>query len=192
MEALTRRPAGRFRKPEPGKTGAQLTGAERGLAAHLVMQYIHLAKTGSEEEIAGELCRLCEEGFLSEAQAASVAPEEVRAFFQSELGQRMLRADRVIREFRFSLLCPAERWFSTEPGEEILLQGVVDCCMEEQGELTVLDFKTDGQVEPERYAGQLAAYAMAMERIFQKPVRGAALWYLRKKQAVWVMPEEKT
>ena len=177
----------RFRKPELGGAEKPLTGAERGIAAHLVMQYIDFDETDTVEQIADEIHRLCRRGFLTEKQAAAVPPEDIRAFFSSELGVRLRKADRVIREFRFSLLCPAETWFAgAGEGEEILLQGVVDCCMEEAGELVVIDFKTDAQVAPERYAGQLRAYAMAMERILEKPVKGAALWYLRKKQLEWL------
>ena len=177
----------RFRKPELGREEKPLTGAERGIAAHLVMQYIDFNETDTSGQIAGEIARLCRCGFLTEKQAAAVPPEDIRAFFTSELGRRLRKADRVIREFRFSLLCPADTWFAgAGEGEEILLQGVVDCCMEEAGELVVIDFKTDVEVAPERYTGQLEAYAMAMERILEKPVKGAALWYLRKKRLEWL------
>ena len=183
----------RFRKPELGGEDRPLTGAERGIAAHLVMQYIDFGETDTAGQIAGEIHRLCRLGFLTEKQAAAVPPEDIRAFFASELGCRLRKADRVIREFRFSLLCPAGTWFDqVAEGEEILLQGVVDCCMEEMGELVIIDFKTDAAVEPERYAGQLEAYAMAMERILEKPVKGAALWYLRKKRLEWLARTEKT
>ena len=188
-----RRQGCRFRKPDFGKTDMPLTGAERGVAAHLVMQYIDFEKTGDKNAVAEEIARLEQRGFLTEKQAAAVAPEDILAFFRSELGQRLRNADRVVREFRFSLLCPAEWWFEEAPAdEEILLQGVVDCCIEENGGLIVLDFKTDAHVEPARYAGQLGAYAMAMERILGKPVKGAALWYLRKKQLAWVELPEKS
>lgn len=188
-----RRGVRRFRKLALSREEKPLSGAERGVAAHLVMQYIDFARTETEAQIREEIRRLEERGFITPAQADAVSAGDILAFFRSELGARLRRADRVIREFRFSLLCPAETWFSQAPeGEEVLLQGVVDCCMEEAGELTVLDFKTDAQVEPERYTQQLSAYAMAMERIFEKPVKGAALWYLRKKQLAWVSLEEKT
>lgn len=64
-------------------------------------------------------------------------------FFLSPTGRRILQASQVWRELRFSLLVPAENWFSVPPGEEILLQGVVDCCIREGGALTVIDYKTD-------------------------------------------------
>ncbi len=178
-ESRTRR---RVRVPDFGKRDAPLTGAERGVAAHLVMQYIDFSKTGSEAEVAEEIDRLRDMGFLDERQAEAVSPEDILAFFRSPLGQRVFRADKVERELRFSLLCPASRWFENAPEEEtVLLQGVVDCCIEEKGVLTVIDFKTDGTVEPERYRAQLAAYAMAMERIFQRPVGQTVLWYLRRR-----------
>ncbi len=184
----------RFRAPELGVTDAPLTGAERGVAAHLVMQHIDFARTGSASEIADEIERLRVLGFLDDRQAAAVPPEDILAFFRSEIGRRALRADRTVREFRFSLLCPAEAWFAEAPaGEEILLQGVVDCCIEEDGALTIIDFKTDARIEPERHTAQLAAYAMAMERILRKPVRGAVLWYLRRRCAADVpLPPKKT
>ena len=192
--ALERTPRGeRRRRPELGRTefGA-LTGAERGVAEHLVMQHIDYAKTGSLEGIAGEIARLRDAGFLDGRQAAAVPPEDIAAFFRSELGRRVLAAETVWREFRFSLLCPAERWFPEAPeGEEILLQGVVDCCIEEDGALTVVDFKTDREIEPARHAAQIEAYAEAMERVTGKPVRGAALWYLRHRRAVDIPVTDK-
>ena len=177
----------RLRQPDFGRDARPLTGPERGVAAHLVMQHIDFGYVGSAAEISGQIARMEALGFLEPRQAAAVDPDDILAFFRSELGARLLGADRVVREFRFSLLCPANTWYPQAPEEErILLQGVVDCCLEEKGALTVVDFKTDGTVEPDRYTGQLAAYAAAMERIFQKPVRQAALWYLRKKEMVLV------
>ncbi len=175
---------GRLRKPDFGRADRDLTGPERGVAAHLVMQHIDFARTGSEEEITAEIGRMEAMGFLDERQARAVDPGDILAFFRSKLGRRLLKADRVIREFKFSLLCPAALWYPQAPaGEQVLLQGVVDCCLEEAGELTVIDFKTDGQVDPARYTGQMQAYAAAMERIYKMPVRQAVLWYLRRRQA---------
>ncbi len=181
-----------FRKPDFGRDDHPLSGTERGIAAHLVMQHIDLAQTESRDQIAAQIERLRFGGFLTEKQAEAVKPEDILAFFRSELGRRVKAADRLWREFRFSLLCPATQWFDGAPeGEEILLQGVIDLCIEEQGALTVIDFKTDAEVNPELYAGQLRAYALAMQRITGKPVRAAELWYLRKKVRKSLALDEK-
>ena len=174
-----------FRMPLSGADTSALTGAERGTAAHLVMQYIDLSRTGSAAAVRAEITRLRESGLLDERQAAAVRPDEILAFFRSEIGRRVLAADRTEREFRFSLLCPAGLWFAESgPEDEILLQGVMDCVIEEAGILTVIDFKTDAAVEPDRHLSQMAAYTYALRRITGKPVAGAVLWYLRHEKAV--------
>ena len=192
---LPQRPAqvtDRLRRPDFGRESRPLTGPERGVAAHLVMQHIDLARTGSEQDIKDEIVRMERMGFLDGRQAEAVDPQDILAFFRSALGRRLLGAERVSREFRFSLLCPAALWYPQAPaGEQVLLQGVVDCCFWEDGALTVVDFKTDGQIEPGRYDGQLRAYAAALERIYDTPVRRAALWYLRRREAVMVPLSEK-
>ena len=148
------------------------------------MQHIDLARTGSLQAVADEIARLGQAGYLDQRQAAAVDAADILAFFRSELGRRLLAADETIREFRFSLLCPARTWAPAAPEEEqVLLQGVVDCCIREGESLTVIDFKTDGDFVPERHTAQLQAYAMAVERIFRRPVRQAALWYLRLRRA---------
>ena len=74
----------------------------------------------------------------------------------------------------------------------MLLQGVIDCCIEENGELTIIDYKTDrvrGQELNERaksYAGQLRAYAIAIGKMTGKPVTGCALYFLDAGQTVFV------
>ncbi len=191
---LPARAAGKkhLRRPDFGRAGRPLTGAERGVAAHLAMQYVDLAKADTADSVAAELDRLVRLGLLDEKQAQAVDPEDVTAFFHSPLGARLRTADRVMREFKFSLLCPAGTWYQDAGDESVLLQGVVDCCVEEDGQLTIIDFKTDRRMNPKRYAGQLRAYAMAMERIWQKPVKQAALWYLRLRQAAYIpLPKKK-
>ncbi|NCC68023.1 MAG: hypothetical protein EOM14_07480, partial [Clostridia bacterium] len=93
-------------------------------------------------------------------------------------------ADSVWREFRFSVFCPAEKFFPGAGDEKLLLQGVVDCCIEEAGKLTIIDYKTDHvapqtfQVVAEHYKPQLSAYAWAMEQITKKPVAGCILCFV--------------
>ena len=118
----------------------------------------------------------------------------IERLFRSELGRRMLRAEKPLREFRFSLLLDAERLYPGAEGEQLLLQGVVDCCLEEDGELVIIDYKTDnvrtGDEIAQRaalYRGQLAAYAEALSRIFKKNVKEGVLFFLTPGQAVRVL-----
>ena len=187
-DAADMSPAAKKKSPprRPRLTGdAPLTAAERGTAVHTALQFIDYARCGSLSGIREETERLRAENRLTEAQANAVDPEMIRGFFRSDIGRRVLAAEKVWRELRFSLLVEAERFFTVPPGEKILLQGVVDCCILEDGALTVVDYKTD-YVTPDtlaaktaEYAPQLRTYALALERILGLPVREGVLFFLR-------------
>lgn len=172
-----------FRRPELGAE-QKLSPTQRGTATHMLLQFMDYARTGSPEEIRRELERLTVAGFLSRVQADAVDVDCVYRLFSSELGKRILAADSLRREFRFSLLCPAEKFFGAGEGEQVLLQGVMDCVIEENGELTIIDYKTDrvrADALHERakgYEKQLAAYAYAAHRMTGKPVRECVLYFL--------------
>ena len=163
------------------KTG--LTAAERGTALHLAMQYIDFEKCASADDVSGELKRLTDKGLLAEEQAAAVDIQKIMRFFESKIGKRMLKARDVKREFKFTLLYPAERYYPGGGDDKILLQGVIDCFFEEESELVLIDFKTDHVTcdtlaeKEEHYAPQLAAYSDALERITGKRVKERILYF---------------
>ena len=76
---------------------------------------------------------------------------------------------------------PAES--AREMADAVLLEGVVDCFFDEDGELVVVDFKTDRigrtQIEEraEHYRPQLEAYSMALMRVMGKKVREKVLYF---------------
>lgn len=185
------------RMPDFGRADRPLTGTEKGIAVHTLLQFIDFGKTQSRAHVEQEIARLLEKGHISPRQAEAIDPEAILALFASETGQRILRSEQVWRELRFSMLSGAENWFSVPAGEEVLLQGVVDCCIREGGQLAVIDYKTD-YVTPEtihvraaEYAPQVRAYAAAVSRILSLPVKECVLYFLRLNQAVKVPILEK-
>ncbi len=173
-----------FNRPRFAAEQLGLTPAQKGIALHLVMQYIDFTRCDSAEHIEAEISRLVEEAFLTAQQGEAVEPERILAFFTSPLGRELMRASALRREFKFSLLVPAGRYYpEVGAGEQVLLQGVVDCYFESDEGITVVDFKTD-QVHGERleerareYAPQLNAYGEALEEITGKPVVRKVLWF---------------
>lgn len=163
-----------------------LTAVQRGTALHQTMQFIDYQNASDVEGVRREIARLVAGRFLTPEQGAAVQPEKIAGFFQSPLGCRLLAAPRVEREFKFSLLVPASDYYpNAEPGEEVLLQGVIDCWFEDEDGITVLDFKTDAVTEhtaDERVAGyapQLAAYSRALSSVLGKRVDKQVLWFFQ-------------
>ena len=160
-----------------------LSPAQRGTAIHLAMQFIRYESCTDLAAIEKELDRLLQQGFLTAQQVAAVAPEKILRFFDSELGKRVLRCKKVVREFKFSVLEDGSVLLPDLQGEKLLLQGVTDCCLLEEDGLTILDFKSDriaaGQEaqRAEHYKGQLDAYSRALGRIFGLPVKERILYF---------------
>jgi len=172
-----------YAKPDFVAQKAGLTAAERGTALHQAMQYIRFDKCGSAAGVSEELDRLTEISLLTQAQRETIDTQKIVRFFESEVGKRVMGARNIWREFSFSLLYDAERFYPGSGGEKILLQGVVDCFFEECGGLTVIDFKTD-RVTPETleekakyYEPQIAAYSEALERITKKSVNERIIYF---------------
>ena len=161
--------------------------AERGIATHMVLQFCDFARlrqNGTE----AELKKLCDDEFISDNDIKKVRTSEIDAFTKSDIFEEILEAKKLYRELRFNLMLPASNFTEDLQKKEllknkkILVQGVIDCIIEnEQGELHLIDYKTDrlskAELEDERLADerlrkshsrQLLYYAEAIEMIFGK------------------------
>ncbi len=174
----------RRRRPQFIAETRGLTAAEKGTANHLFLQFADYAACRTAEGTAAETERLLRDAFLTAEQAAAVEQAQMVRLFTSPLGEEIFTAPKVHREMKFSVLADAALYDARAAGERLLLQGVVDCLLEAEEGLTVIDFKTDS-VRPGRegaraayYAGQLRAYALALERIFRKPVHRRLVYFL--------------
>lgn len=156
-------------------------GKEYGTMIHLVMQHLDFAQCESTEAISNQIQGLCDTGFITREQAKQIAVEQIFSFCQSDLGKRIASGCEVLREFKFSILVEPE-----EPelqGEKILLQGVIDCALVEPDGIVIVDFKTDYVTEDllsdktVQYTPQVMAYANAVARIYQKPVKETYLYF---------------
>ena len=190
-------PVKALRRPDFVTSARGLSPTERGTANHLFLQFARYDACRTAEGIAGEVRRMVDEAFLTPEQAEAVAQEQILRLFQSDLGRRIFTCGEVRREMKFSLLVDAGMYYEDVAGEQVMLQGVVDCLLLEPEGLTVIDFKTDRVVpggEGDRvryYAGQIRAYGMALRRIYGKPVRACILYFLQTGSAVTVPLEEE-
>lgn len=161
----------------------KLTGAERGTANHQFIQYadFSLARENLQEEVS----RLYQLEFLDDRQFEALDLEGLNAFFHSSLMERILKADSYQKELSFFCEIDAELLYEKVKGEKILIQGIVDCILEEDGMLTIVDYKTDRLLEAdlvERYKAQLNFYKRALSDVYHRPIASCILYslYLKK------------
>ena len=133
------------------------------------------------------------EGYFDAALALQISASKLFHFFDSPLGKQLISAETILREFKFSILDNAEKYMDGLDGEEVLLQGVVDCAFIEDGQITVIDFKTDrvndNTIESvaHGYFPQVNAYAHSLGRIFQMPIQNAYLYFFETNSLISVI-----
>ncbi len=166
----------------PSFEQAQLQGKDYGNALHGVMQYIDYTICGEEAGVREQLQSLVERRLITQQQAELVPVAAIVQFFSTELGKK-LQQGKVLREFKFSVLVDGSLYDEALAGEQILLQGVVDCALIEPEGITVIDFKSDYVTEetlPDKvhlYASQVQTYAEALHRIYEMPIQKKLLYF---------------
>ena len=175
------------------KDNKTLTGAERGTAYHRIMEIlddkiygnVELMKSASEIRSTGQsgqidpvsgaiykwMCDTALAGMLPDEYKKCVWSPDITTFLGSSLGQRMgeaFRRGELKREKPFMMGISAAELDNKFPQEEmVLIQGIIDAWFIEEGEIVLLDYKTDKVKEADelvkRYSIQLDLYKRALE-----------------------------
>ncbi len=167
----------------------------RGTAYHRVLELLDYAKyesilrkEGGREKAKNEMIRdmdgFVTEGRMQKADMELVSGDKILDFICSDPAGRMGRADarrELYKEQPFVIAIAANRLHSEIPEEErVMIQGVIDVYWEEEGELVLLDYKTDRISSPEeltgRYRTQMDYYQEALEQITGKKVKEKILY----------------
>lgn len=168
---------------------AAISGAQRGTALHKALQYITPAADQTTATLRREIDAFVRQGLLSREEAKLVYVPVLAAFCQSDIGRRMAESPELHREYPFTvLLAGGDPLPETETGEQILIQGVIDCLFREDDAWILVDYKSDrletADAFRSRYAVQLALYKRAVEQITHRPVEETYIYSLHLQQEI--------
>lgn len=172
----------RFDKRPQFVTRKSVTSAMRGDAFHKYMLFAD--HENGRENLQNEIERLISEQFLSKEEGAMLRLREIEAFYRTRLFERIRRAPRVEREFRFMARLGKQELGDLigEIGEDrVTVQGICDLLVfEEDGQAVLVDYKTDRTDSPDelrkRHAGQVRLYAKVLRERFKIPLREALIY----------------
>ncbi len=183
--------------PEFIEAAGEVSGTTRGNAYHRVMELMDFTKVPQMDIIWQDMEQLAEEKVLDSLYLSLIRKDKLDAFLQSDLARRMKNAQeegRLYREQPFVYGLEASRVDAKFPKEEkVLIQGIIDAYFEEEGELVIVDYKTDRIKHPlelvSRYKEQLKYYKEALERLTQKRVKEMILYSYALNQPVYADEE---
>jgi len=164
----------------------EVTSAKLGTVYHRILQEINLNVTLSKDEIQKEIKRLVDEKKIPEEGLQKINTYWIRQFLKSPLADRMRKAgenEKLYKERQFVFGIKANEVKEEFQSDELMLvQGIIDVYFEEEGELVLVDYKTDRIKEGEeqilisRYEVQLNYYQRALEQILQKKVKEKVIY----------------
>lgn len=187
--------------PKFTRERSRFTGAEKGTILHKVMEQLDFSQMaelwsknggsdGKREAIKAVVKDLVEREILTEEEAGVVSYQKIIGFFDSEIGKRACRAEKLYKEVSFNIRKELS-------GEKIIIQGTIDCYFEEGEKYILLDYKSNyiGDAEDETeinhvaegYRTQLNLYKEALEKIRGIRVEEAYLYLFSIEQGVKVI-----
>lgn len=139
------------------------------------LQVLRDPPAGSYAAVRDEAERLERAGIMTQEETERIRFKGAAAFFDSELGQRMLASPEIHREWKFAMQITDDR--------PTIVQGIIDVAFLEGDAWVLLDYKTDWDTSPEhfvpRHAMQMNWYRVALERLTGRKVGEMWLYALR-------------
>ena len=184
------------------RSAGKLSAAEVGIAHHTFQQHVNIARTATELDLRNEAQALLDASLLTEAQYKALNFADLAAFWQSDVGHELRQSPprAINREMEFTArFSSADARALPELGlnpnlaadDFVVVQGQVDLAVMLPDEIWLLDFKTDHigsdaelAAKAERYQPQLRLYALALARIYRRPVTRCWLHFLSARKTL--------
>ncbi len=160
----------------------ELSGASRGTAYHRVLELLDFTKEYDVTALQKAIANMVEKELLTEEMAECVEADHILKFLDSTIGQRVQSASRRGQFHTEQPFVLADDKYVKEGTSEAmtLVQGIIDVYFEEDGELVVLDYKTDRvpclDELKRRYQVQLDYYAKALLQLTGKQVKEKVIY----------------
>ncbi len=179
-----------FAKNKPRFLNASFTGADRGTAIHKFLELCDFSSAYTDIE--AEKRRLLENGSMTEKELEVLDNEAVESFFEADIGQRLLNAFEVYKEYEFTFFKKAGEIYKEIPeiakDEDVVIQGKLDCAFVENGYTVLIDYKSDNITDEETYkqiySPQIEIYAEALKLCTGLDVKEKYLYSFKLKKYI--------
>ena len=166
-----------FGTAKPRFLNEKFSGADRGTAVHKFLELCDFSSAFKDFE--AEKSRLAGSGLINEDELAVLDESAVKGFLNSDVGNRLLASDKILKEYEFAIFKEAKELYEDLPekaqNEKIVVQGKLDCAFREADGYVLIDYKTDNATDENHfvsvYKNQLEIYADALYQCTEIPVK---------------------
>lgn len=145
----------------------ELTPMEKGTLMHSVLEHLDLQKEYSFDDIKKEIDVMVQKEKLTEEEAVYIDIEGILGVYESEVGEKIKKAIEIHKEETFLLKYEGK-----------IIDGIIDCYLINQdNEITLIDYKTDKNIQMDKYLKQLQLYKMALEKQYKTKVKEVYIYW---------------
>ncbi len=153
-------------------SAGDLTPAQRGTLTHKFMEMCDFTK--AKTDLSNEIKRLIDNNTFTQKEAEVINIKSIKSFFESELCNRILTAEKYLREKEFTMFVPLSQVNDSLSedllNETVIVQGVIDGLVINGDNGEIVDYKTDRVSSTdelcEKYKEQMKMYKKAAEECF--------------------------
>ncbi|MFI3213161.1 MAG: 3'-5' exonuclease, partial [Eubacteriales bacterium] len=161
-----------------------VVGTERGNAYHRVLELLQFDQLEDLHAYQQQMEVLVAKQRISKEYETLISSKKIMNFAHSNLGKRMVEAkkrNQLWKEQPFVMGVTANRLGEEFPEtEQVLIQGIIDAYFIEEGEIVLVDYKTDRVKTKEelksRYHVQLEYYKEALEKLTGLGVKESVIY----------------
>lgn len=163
------------------KKKEKISAASKGTIIHKVLELLDFTKEHTMKSLNEDIKEWISQGKLKKEYEKVIYRKEILALTKLELGKRMKEAAQkkmLYKERQFVIGIPFSDMDKEAKTEDfVVVQGIIDAYFEEEGEIVLVDYKTDRVHEGEeevlikRYHTQMESYQQALEKITGKRVK---------------------
>ncbi|WDV44427.1 helicase-exonuclease AddAB subunit AddA [Clostridiaceae bacterium M8S5] len=170
----------------------KFTATQKGTIIHYVMQHLDINNVQDKDSISAQIDAMITKEMITREEAQVINIKPILSFFNSDIGKRMKKSSNILRETPFVMKKESTEIIGDLENckDQLYVQGIIDCCFEEDSEFVLIDYKTD-YVEDEnieeiknRYKKQIELYKEAFEKIREVKVKESYIYLLTMNKAI--------
>ncbi len=167
----------------------------KGIILHKIIENIDLKTHKTKKDIDDLIESLIKNNILSEENVKIINSKLIYDFIESDLATRMKESSHIEKEKSFVLSIDSTNKFNIDINENsyVLLNGIIDCYFIENGEVVIVDFKSDNfrsqKYFIEKYQLQLNMYKEAIEKSTNYKVKELIIYSLVNRKSIVIKKE---
>lgn len=164
----------------------KISKTKQGIIIHKIIENIEFDIRTTKEDVDKIIKELVKNKMLTDKEVENIDKNIFYNFIKSGMFKRISLSNEVVKEKHFILELDGNEFFeeATEK-DKIYLSGIIDCYFEEEGEIVIVDYKSNYitkdniDIISKSYSMQLKMYKKAIERLTKKKVKKSIIYYLR-------------